>query len=142
MNRTKIIHRLKKIKEYYKNQKKNTNIGLIETDNLKREFPVEVIVAALENRYIVNYELVKEFWEFITNENVDLSNINRFWPTIEREILRQHPDLTKFNFIRTNTHIDDNEIYSFINWYKNKYGNTLEIKSIKKGYTKTLKMQE
>ena len=89
------------IKEFiqkYKNLKHQTalvkdyTVSKTETVNLEREFPIEVIASTIENRALAPLEKIEEFWCFITNETVDLSNIYRFLPIIQDEILRQYPD--------------------------------------------------
>ena len=113
-----------------------------ETNNLEKEYPIEVIASTFENRLLADYELLIDFWCFITNENVDLSNVNRFIPIIEQEVILQHPDLKILNFGGPEVALKETQIETIKNWYRKHNGDTIVIKSLKKGYTKTLEIQD
>ena len=139
------------IKEFiqkYKNLKTKTIIlkeykrPKTETIKLEREFPIEVIAATLENRLLAPLEDIEDFWCFITNESVDLSNIQRFLPTIQSEILKQYPDFKILGLSSNELYLDTSRVNWLNSWYKKYNGETLTIKSLKKGYIKTLTMQD
>lgn len=111
----------------------------IETKQLEKEYPIEVIASTFENRLLAKYDLIEDFWSFITNENVNLSNINRFLNFIKEEVMRQNPNLKILSYSSNQEIINEQEIEKINNWYKMKNGDFIVIKSLKKGYTKTLK---
>lgn len=113
-----------------------------ETNNLEKEYPIEVIASTFENRLLADYELLIDFWCFITNENVDISNIQRFIPIIEQEVMSQHPGLKILNFGGSAVTLKDSQMESIKSWYRTHNGEKILIKSLKKGYTKTLELQE
>lgn len=134
---------LKKYKEIRNNINYYKKIKYTETENLEREFPIEVIASTFEKRYLINEEnaenfdeVLKDFWCFITNEEVNLSNIDRFNNIIQNEILKQHPDLHIYNYPTLFWNINDEIRKDIIDWYKSKNGKTIKIKSLKKGYIK------
>lgn len=79
---------------------------------------------------------MKDFWNFITNENVDLSNIERFNEIIKEEILKQHNNLKIYDVKSNDTKFSNAFIHKLIEWYKVNNGDTLKIKSLKKGIGK------
>ena len=131
-----ILNELKKINN---NIEKNIEKPIyIETDNLEKEFPIEVIASHFEGRLLnIDFKDLKEFWDFITNEDVNISNMERFKKIINKEIYNQYPE---FKILDINKHfLNEFEVEYLINWYKKNNGDKFIIKSIKKGYTKTLK---
>ena len=134
---------LKKYKELQNKIKYYKKIKYTETENMEREFPIEVIASTFEKRYLIDEkhsakfdEVLKDFWCFITNEDVNLSNIERFNSIIQNEILKQHPNLHIYNYPTLFWYINDETRKELIDWYKNKNGETIKIKSLKKGYIK------
>ena len=139
------------IKEFiqkYKNLKTETIIlkeykrPKTETIKLEREFPIEVIASIFESRLFAPLEEIEDFVCFITNENVDLSNIQRFIPTIQSEILKQHPNLKTICLHNYEICLTPSRVEYTKEWYREQNGNSLTIKSLKKGYIKTLTMQD
>lgn len=134
-------------KEFYKKvknlitKKERVAIEAINTENLERIFPIEVVASTFENRLLTDYNKLQEFWCFITNEDVNITNIERFVPIIREEILNQYPDIKIREYSTDNRYLSNEEIIYLKEWYKTNNGKTINIKSIKKGYTKTLKMQ-
>lgn len=141
---------IKTLKNKYKDLKMQTQKikekkegQYIRTENVERIFPIEVIASTFENRLLANnYEIIRDFWSFITNESVDLSNITRFNSIIEQEILEQHPNLKILDYSSGKWYLDNDEIDYIKKWYREQNGDFIAIKSIKKGYEKVLKMQE
>lgn len=139
---------IKELIEKYKKLKKETVIikeygsPKIETVQLEREFPIEVIASIFENRLFAPLEEIEDFASFITNENVNLSNIQRFIPTIQNEILKQYPNLNVLCFSNNEICLSPRRIEWTKDWYIKHNGNTLMIKSLKKGCIKTLTMQD
>lgn len=139
---------IKELIQKYKNIKTEANIvkeyiaPKVETVKLEREFPIEVIASIFEGRLFAPLNEIEEFASFITNENVDLTNIQRFIPTIQCEILKQHPNLKTLNFFNYERCLESNRVESTNNWYKKQNGDSLTIKSLKKGYTKSLTIQD
>lgn len=139
-----LINELKSdsIKHKYNSIENNSEI-YTETENIVKIFPIEVVASTFENRLLAeNYDIVKDFWTFITNENVDLSNITRFENIIKQEILEQYPNLKILNYRNDRWFLDDGEVDFVRNWYKEQNGEFIIIKSIKKGYEKVLKLQQ
>ena len=85
---------------------------------------------------------VKDFWSFITNEEVSLSNIQRFIPIIQREILNQYPNFKILDLSSDEWCLKEEKVKWLKNWYREQNGNSLTVKSLKKGYTKTLTIQD
>lgn len=139
---------IKELIQKYKNLKTETTIikeyktPKVETKKLEREFPIEVIAASFENRLLAPLEAIEDFWCFVTNETVDLSNIQRFLPIIQKEILEQYPDFQILGLSSNELYLDTARVNWLNNWYKKHNGDTLVIKSLKKGYIKTLTMQD
>jgi len=134
---------LKRIRRKIVENKENKNNKInVETENIEKIFSIDVIASTFENRLLCNYNLIEDFWCFITNENVNLSNIERFMPIIKEEILNQYPDLKIRNYPGADWYLSDEEVIKIKNWYRENNDEYLKIKSIKKGYTKTLKMQD
>lgn len=136
-----ILKKYKKIKNELE-QINNKNEIYVETENLERIFPIEVIASTLENRLLASLEEIKDFWCFITNENVDLSNIYRFKNIIENEVLKQYPNLKVLNYSSNNWFLEEEEAEFIKKWYIENNEKYINIKSIKKGYTKTLSIQD
>ncbi len=139
---------IKELIQKYKNLKTDTatikkyKTTKVETAKLEREFPIEVIAATLENRALAPLEDLEDFWCFITNEEVNLSNIQRFIPTIQNELLKQYPDFKILGLSSNELYLDEERVIWLNNWYKKHNGNSLTIKSLKKGYTKVLTIQD
>lgn len=139
---------IKELIEKYKKLKKETVIikeygsPKIETVQLEREFPIEVIASTLENRLLVPLEDIEDFWSFITNENVNISNIQRFLPIIQNEIFKQNPNFKILGMSNNEIYLSESEIKWLNKWYKEHNGSTIIIKSLKKGCIKTLTMQD
>lgn len=134
-----LIEKYKKIKEETIIIKENIP-PKIETIQLEREFPIEVIASTLENRLLAPLEDIEDFWNFITNENVNLSNIQRFLTTIQNEIFKQYPNFKILGLSNNELYLSDTEVTWLNNWYKEYNGDTIVIKSLKKGCIKTLTM--
>lgn len=134
-----LIEKYKKIKEETIIIKENIP-PKIETIQLEREFPIEVIASTLENRLLAPLEDIEDFWNFITNENVNLSNIQRFLTTIQNEIFKQYPNFIILGLSNNELYLSDTEVTWLNNWYKEHNGDTIVIKSLKKGCIKTLTM--
>ncbi len=114
----------------------------VETVNLEREFPIEIIASTMENRALAPLEDLEDFWSFITNEEVSLSNIQRFIPIIQREILNQYPNFKILDLSSDEWYLKEDKVKWLKNWYREQNGVSLTIKSLKKGYTKTLTIQD
>lgn len=114
----------------------------VETVNLEREFPIEIIASTMENRALAPLEELEDFWSFITNEGVNLSNIQRFIPIIQEEILKQYPDFKILDLSSGEWYLTEEKVKWLKNWYKKQNGTSLTIKSLKKGYTKSLTIQD
>lgn len=138
----------KELLQKYKNLKTDTTTikkyktTKIETTKLEREFPIEVIASIFESRLFAPLEEIEDFVCFITNENVDLSNIQRFIPTIQSEILKQHPTLKTISLHNYEICLTPSRVEYTKEWYREQNGNSLTIKSLKKGYTKVLTIQD
>ena len=141
MNKNEIIYNYKRLKYNLEQNKSCKKDYYTETDNLEKEFPVEVIASHFERRLLnIEYNELKEFWDFLTNEDVNMNNLYRFIFIINNEIFEQIPN---FKVLDINQYfLNEFEIEYLINWYKEKNGDKIKIKSIKKGYTKTLKIQD
>ena len=139
---------IKHLIEKYKNLKTETVIikeyktPKIETIKLEREFPIEVIASIFEGRLFAPLKEIEDFASFITNENIDLSNIQRFIPTIQCEVLRQHPNLKTISLFNYENCFTTSRTEWTKNWYREQNGASLTIKSLKKGYIKTLETQD
>lgn len=136
-----ILKKYKKLKNELE-QIKSEHEVYVETENLERTFSIEVIASTLENRLLAPLDEIKDFWCFITNENVDLSNIYRFKNIIEHEILEQYPNLKILNSSSNKWFLNEDETEFIKKWYINNNGKYISIKSIKKGYSKVLSIQD
>lgn len=136
-----ILKKYKKLKNELE-QIKSVHEVYVETENLERTFSIEVIASTLENRLLAPLDEIKDFWCFITNENVDLSNIYRFKNIIEHEILEQYPNLKILNSSSNKWFLNEDETEFIKKWYINNNGKYISIKSIKKGYSKVLSIQD
>ena len=139
---------IKELIQKYKNIKTEANIvkeytvTKVETVKLEREFPIEIIASTIENRALAPLEELEDFWSFITNEEVSLSNIQRFIPIIQREILNQYPNFKILDLSSDEWCLKEEKVKWLKNWYREQNGNSLTVKSLKKGYTKTLTIQD
>lgn len=136
-----IIKKYKKIKNELEQIKDKKEI-YVETENLEKEFPIEVIASTLENRFLAPLEDIENFWCFITNENVNLSNIYRFKNIIENEVLKQYPNFKVLNYSSNNWFLEEEEAEFIKKWYIENNEKYINIKSIKKGYSKVLSIQD
>ena len=126
-----------KVKEY-----KEYIAPKVETVKLEREFSIEIIASTMENRALASSEELEDFWSFITNEDVNISNIQRFISIIQEEILKQYPDFKILGFQDKEWYLEEEKVKRIKNWYKTQNGKSLTIKSLKKGYTKALTIQD
>lgn len=139
---------IKEIIQKYKNIKTEANIvkeyiaPKVETIKLEREFPIEIIASTIENRALAPLEELEDFWSFITNEEVTLSNIQRFMPIIQEEILKQYPNFKILDLSSNEWYLNEEKVKWLKNWYREHNGTSLTIKSLKKGYTKSLTIQD
>ena len=125
--------------------------------NMEKEFDIKVVASFVENKVLVilekNYTENKrkkvmdkfehdlfEFCSFITGENIDFSNLSLYAPTIKNILTEQYPNM-KYRVMCVDECrlASDKEIASAIMKYKEAYGDTIRIKSIKKEMTKSLK---
>lgn len=125
--------------------------------NIEREFDINIVASFVENKVLVvldkNYTANKrkkvmdrftddlfEFCSFITGENINFSNISLNAYTIKNLLTEQYPNM-KYRLINVDDSrlLTDKEIASVIMKYKEQYGDTIKIKSIKKEMVKSLK---
>ena len=126
-----LIQKYKKLKIETTTVKKYTQ-PKVETVNLEREFPIEIIASTMENRALAPLEDLEDFWSFITNEEVNLSNIQSICDMIFAVI-----DVSSDEW-----YLKEEKVKWLKNWYREQNGNSLTVKSLKKGYTKTLTIQD
>ena len=139
---------IKELIQKYKNLKNDTTTikkykaTKVETAKLEREFPIEVIASIFESRLFAPLDEIEDLVSFITNEEVNLSNIQRFIPTIQSEILKQHPNLKTISLYNYEIYLTPSRVEYTKEWYRKQNGSSLIIQSLKKGYTKVLTMQD
>ena len=114
----------------------------METKNIEKEFNIEVIASLIENRLLASEDDIYELCSFITNENVNMYSFHNFVYIVRMLILEQYPELNnRINYEMSNE-IEKHTIESLKTIYKNKFGDKLKIKSLKKEIVKTLKLQD
>ena len=131
-----IIKSSKEKKEKYLSLK--STINFIRTVRYEKEFDIAIIASIFENRLLTDYKNILKFCTFITGEEVDLSNLHRFSPIIINIILEQYPTLKVLDYSLKKGPLDYYHIKYVINWYIKNNGNTLKVKSVKKGRSKKL----
>ena len=81
-----------------------------------------------------------EFCSFITGESIDFANLSIYATTIKKLLVEQYPNMQyRFMYVDEYSLATDKEIISTIMKYKDVYGDTIKIKSIKKEMVKSLK---
>lgn len=124
---------------------------------IEKEFDINIVASFVENKVLVvldkNYTANKrkkvmdrftddlfEFCSFISGENINFSNISLYAYTIKNLLTEQYPNM-KYRLINVDDSrlLTDKEIASVIMKYKEQYGDTIKIKSIKKEMVKSLK---
>lgn len=125
--------------------------------NIEKEFDIKVVASFVENRVLVaidkNYTANKrkkvmdkftndlfDFCSFITGENIDFSNLSLYSNTIRNILVEQYPNMKyKMLYDDDSELMGEKQIINGIMKYKEIYGDTIKIKSIKKEMVKSLK---
>lgn len=121
---------------------------MTDSKRLEKEFKIEIIASIIENKILTlethpkkieEFENeILEFCQFITGETVTFGNLYRFGPIISTIVREQYPNMIRLTSIgRDDLNVE--QIKYLIRHYKIIYGETIKIKSIKKGMIKTLK---
>lgn len=141
------------LKDYYKNIRERIINKKIENEKEEKYFRIEVIASIFDNRYICDEESsftigdeIGEFCSYITGEKINLSSFlssaSEYYPQVvslvKELLLEQYPDFKPYTYPKGQGY----NINEVINWYRSTYGKYLLIFPPKKGYLKTLKLQE
>jgi len=128
--------------------------------HLEKEFDIKLIASFVENKVLVvldkNYTANKrrkimeqfesdllDFCSFITGENINFTNISLYAPTIKSILAMQYPNMRyKLMYFDEYKSLSDKDINNCIEKYKELYGESIKIKSIKKEIVKTLKKRD
>ena len=129
----------------------------MKNEYIEKDFDVAIIASIIENKVLVILDsnlsanrrkrIMKkfekdlfDFCSFITGENIDFSNLDRFISIIKKLIIEQYPNMEYKLYSDVYEKFTDDDIINAISKYRNKYGDFIKIKSIKKYKTKTLKI--
>jgi len=125
--------------------------------NIEREFDIKVVASFVENRVLVvmdkNYTANKrkkvmdkftndlfDFCSFITGENINFANLSLYYFTIKNLLVEQYPNMNdRLLYDNDSEFTSEKQIINGIMKYKELYGDTIKIKSLKKEMVKSLK---
>jgi len=125
--------------------------------NLEKEFDIKVVASFVENRVLVvmdkNYTANKrkkvmdkftndlfDFCSFITGENINFANLSLYYFTIKNLLVEQYPNMNdRLLYDNDSEFTSEKQIINGIMKYKELYGDTIKIKSLKKEMVKSLK---
>jgi len=125
--------------------------------NIEKEFDIKVVASFVENRVLVvmdkNYTANKrkkvmdkftndlfDFCSFITGENINFANLSLYYFTIKNLLVEQYPNMNdRLLYDNDSEFTSEKQIINGIMKYKELYGDTIKIKSLKKEMVKSLK---
>lgn len=116
---------------------------MIITKNQEKKFKTEVVASFVEVCYFGDFDYYEVFKlaSFITGEEINMCNIHKYREVIMNSLNETYPDLTRHIYLANGDCAHKHVIDYYRNYYIEKYGKHMLIKSIKKVPVKTLKYE-
>lgn len=104
------------------------------TRNIERVFKTEVVASFVEVCYFggFDYYEIFEFASFITGEDINAMNISKYRNIILNVLKEEYPELERHIFLCTGEVVNSDDLTNYLQMYKEKYGDYMKVKSIKK----------